>query len=565
MHFAYNPTYNFYYMGEQEPRKHMFEDYLQNAPVVGFDVETISLKERIAIGMGISPRPDMAFYFPLFPTESPVTPWYLLKNPQTIKVAHNSIFDLMCLYEYEINADNIMDTNVMSRLLCNKFNGLTDLSYLHQLPTQNAGEFMKGYKAKAMVDCPQDEVARKCMYDAMATLRLYPIFLPKLDPAYLSIEMQTIPIMLEMSQRGILIDHEELDRIDEQLDVEMNSYLSLCESEGFNPGSPPQVSYILAKRGAYSVFNKLPYGKRKKSGGRSLSTAKEILERMEDPMAKVVLNYREKAYLLSHYVRPWANEERASTRYHLDAATGRPSSTDRNMQNIPGIKSTLGVNVRACLLPDSGIFTDMDFSQVELRILAYLSQDKQMLYCYDQPKYLEDGSENPEADIHQKTADFLGISRKIAKNVNFAMVYGATDQTMADTAHIPSVQRAGQLKEMWFQLYPQAGDAIRSWQWDAEHGKLVAQTLYGRNMRIPDPEEEGLSHTLNCSINYRVQGSAADILKRALIYCKGMNLVLQVHDELLVDGFIPQDAFKLLENLAPLRTPVEVRYLERWE
>jgi len=223
------------------------------------------------------------------------------------------------------------------------------------------------------------------------------------------------------------------------------------------------------------------------------------------------------------------------------------------MQNIPGAKSLLGVNIRACLLPDSGIFTDMDFSQVELRVLAYLSQDREMLHIYDS-----------EGDIHQTTADFLGINRSISKNVNFAMIYGATPQTMADTAHIKSIERAKQLREMWFQLFPQAGDWIQTVQHEALDTRR-AKTIFGRNMRLPDEEEESIDGVQRKAVNYPIQGSAADILKRGLIRCKDMPISLQVHDELLVDGFIPADRFKPLENIAPIRTPVEVKYLRRWE
>lgn len=554
MFFAHDSTQHFYYYGEVEPYGRLYHDYLDSAPLIAFDVETISLKERIAIGIGVSPRPDMAFYFPLFPTESPVVPWHLLKDAVITKVAHNSIFDLACTREYEVDATNIMDTNVMSRLLCYRFNGLADLTFIHQLPVENAGEFMKGYGAKAMIDCPEEAVARKCMVDCMATLKLYHEFLPASDLDYLSIEMQTIPIMLDMADRGILLDQEERARIEVQLQAEVDSYLQICDGEGFNPGSVQQVSYMLAKRGAYNVFPKLPFT-RNRYGRRSgnLSTGKEILERMEDPLARLILNYREKAYLLSHYIKPWDGAERAFTRFHLDAATGRPSSTDRNMQNIPGAKSLLGVNCRACLLPDSGIFTDMDLSQVELRILAHLSQDREMLHIYES-----------EGDIHQTTADFLGITRSVSKNVNFAMIYGATPQTMADTAHIKSIERARQLREMWFQLFPQAGDWIQTVHQESLTTHR-ARTIFGRNIRLPDEDEESIDGIQRKAVNYPIQGSAAEILKRALIYCKDMPLSLQVHDELLVDSFIPADSFKPLENIAPFRTPVEVKYLRRWE
>lgn len=494
---------------------------------------------------------------------------WVAKDTETgnIFITGNCMFDLQATMEYDIDSTNTMDTSVMSRLLCNKFNGLSDLSHIHQREVHDAGEFLKGYGAKAMLDCPENEVARKCMQDSIATLILYYAMLPNTNLDYMKVEMATIPIMLEMSQRGMLLDQDARAGLELVLQNRVDDYIRMCDDlEGFNPASPQQVSWVLAKRGAYSTFGKLPFVKNQQGRRTShLSTAKETLEKMDDPLARLVLNYRDAVYPLTHYIRPWAGEERAYCRYHLDAATGRPSSTDRNMQNIPGIKSLLGVNVRGCLLPDTGIFTDFDYNQLELRLLAHLSGDREMIHIYEQPEYLPNGEKNPDGDIHLITANFMGIDRKIAKNVGFGMVYGAADETLAETAHIRSVERAHQLKGMWFNLFPQAGDAIRTWQEEARHGNMIVTTLYGRNIRLPDPEDRGMSHTMNCSINYRIQASAAEILKRSLIFCKDLDLALQVHDELVADGFVDRERLAPLETMFPLRTPIEVNYYQRWQ
>jgi len=567
MYFAHDPESDFYYMGSEPPDSYTYRKYLTDSKpmLIGADVETISLKERIAIGVGIAVQPDICFYFPLFPAESSVVPWELLKDLDVVKVYHNGIFDLGCMTEYDIDT-NIMDTNVMSRLLCHKFNGLAELSWIHNMEVHDVKEILDEYGAKIMLDLPRDVVARKCMQDAGATLKLYYEFLPQTNLEYFHTEMQTIPIMLNMSERGILIDHRVRMGLEIELQDEVERLTGLCdEAEAFNPGSPQQVSYVLAKRGAYGVFPRLPFT-RNKYGRRTtnLSTAEEVLERMDDPLAQIILEYRRKAKLLSTYIRPWAEDTRAYTRYHLDAITGRPSSTDRNMQNIPGAKSRLGINARAMFLPDAGIWTDLDFSQVELRILAYQSQDREMLHMYELDPILPTGEKNEDADIHQRTADFLGIDRKIAKNVNFAMIYGGTDQTIAETAHIRSVQRAGQLRNMWFELFPQAGDWIQTVQHEC-HVTGRARTIFGRNMRLPTEDEEGRDAIERKAVNYPIQGSAADILKRALIRCKDMDVALQVHDELLIDGMHLQDGFRELEHIAPFHTPVEIKYLERWE
>jgi len=552
MYFVNDPSALSYYLGEKEPtpgfaKKLLFET---SHPLVAVDVETISLKERIAIGIGIAISPTEAFYFRTFPEESQAIPWHLLKSTGITKIYHNSLFDLSALREFEVDNTNILDTNVMSRLLGYKFNSLVDLGMVHQLPITEAKEMMPSKGTMLNVD--PDEVARKCMYDCLATYRLYQDFWARVDQQYVATEMQVIPICIEMSNRGLKIDQEMRSEVEGQLQEQADYYYSLCDNEGFNPGSPQQVAYMLAKRGAYSVFHRLPFTRNYRK--RSLSTAVEILEKMDDPLASIVLAYRGYSKLLSTYIRPWAKEDRATTRFHLDAITGRPSSTDRNMQNIPGkkLQAERGYpNCRNILLPDSGTWTDVDWSQLELRILAYLSQDREMLHIYE-----------VGGDIHQTTADFLDIPRATAKNVNFALVYGATDQTLMETAHIRSIERARQLRENIFRLFTGVGDWIET----LNHGiPSFATTVFGRTIRLPDPEEESIDGIYRKNINYRIQGTAAEILKRGLIILKDLPLALQVHDEVLCDGYFSESTFEPLEHIAPFRTPVEVKYLARWE
>ena len=553
MFFAHDPNANFYYMGEEEPTKDTYRKLLVDSPpkLIGLDVETISLKERIAIGVGISITPTTSYYFQLFPETSPAVPWNLLKDPTVTKVIHNALFDLSALREYEVDTTNILDTSVMARLLCYKFAGLLEMSIVHKMEIHDVKEYIP--KGGTMLDVPQNTVAKKCMQDSGASLKLYYELYEDINRDYFSIEMQIIPILIEMSNRGLLIDQEARQKVEDKLTIEVEYYQNLCDGIGFNPGSPQQVAYILAKRGAYSIFTKLPFTG---WGKKNLSTAEEVLNKMDDPLASIVLKYREVSYLLSHYIKPWTHEDRATCKFHLDAITGRPSSTDRNMQNIP-----IG-EPRGIFIPDTGVWTDMDFSQVELRILAYLSQDKEMMHIFNLPPFLPDGSKNPKADIHQTTADFLNIDRRFAKNVNFALVYGATDETLMETAHIRSIERARQLRQNVFQLFTGVGDWIESLNHNVP---ATAQTVFGRNIRLPTEDEERLDGRQRKNINYRIQGSAAEILKRGLILCKDLPMALQVHDEILTDGFVPDYIFKPLENMAPFKTPVEIKYLDRWQ
>ena len=815
MYFVHDATNLSYYLGSIEPKpgfakKLLFE---QSYPIIAVDTETISLKERIAIGVGIATNPETAFYFRLFPEESPIVPWHLFKDTKITKVAHNILFDWTALREYEVDNclhpktrvlrsnltwdtldnisvgdeligideypnkslrrklrksvvekveritlpayaivmvngkciitgkhhpwlieskkdmatknrrnqweetqylqegdyirnisdtwesdtsyeagyvagfldgegsispthnnfitvsqlesdtfnrfisilrskgfnptiynhqttkgkpfkqaqicnqrevmrllgsthpnrllqkfdiegkeppdegseiesitelfpmelidiqtstktfiaegfithnSNILDTSIMSRLLGYKFNSLIDLSMVHQTPITEAKEMIP--KGGTMLDVDQDEVARKCCYDCLATYKLYQDFWARVDQDYVATEMQVIPICIEMSNRGLKIDQKMRAEVEVQLQEQADFYLSLCEGEGFNPGSPQQVAYMLAKRGAYKVFHKLPFTRNYKK--RSLSTAVEILEEMDDPLASIVLAYRGYSKLLSTYIRPWAGEERATTRFHLDAITGRPSSTDRNMQNIPGKFRKDGteypVNCRGILVPDNEVWTDVDWEQLEPRCLSYLADDKEMQHIFSLPKYLPDGSRNLEADIHYQVGEFMGIPRRLGKTINLAMTYGATDETLMEESGIKNRDRVRQLKVMWGRKFPQAMDWIDSRQEDALRTGMAA-TIFGRKIRLPSLEEDSADGIRRKAIDYPCQGSAAEILKRGLIITKDLPVALQIHDEQLVDGYFPKHKFEALEHIAPFTTPVEVKYLSRWE
>ena len=194
MYFVHDPQAAFYYMGEVEPTPSTYKELLVNNTLhlISCDVETISLKERVAVGVGISISPQTSFYFQLFPEVSPAVPWNLLKDASITKVMHNALFDLSALREYEVDTENIMDTNVMARLLCYKFAGLLDLSSIHQMEVHDMKEYLS--KGGTTLDLEQSLVARKCMQDSSATFKLYQEFIDRVDRDYLDTEMKVIPI-----------------------------------------------------------------------------------------------------------------------------------------------------------------------------------------------------------------------------------------------------------------------------------------------------------------------------------------------------------------------------------
>jgi len=205
-------------------------------------------------------------------------------------------------------------------------------------------------KNMTMLDVEETEVAKKCCMDAQATLAIYNHYISMVDMDYYNVELALIPILLEMSRKGLLIDHEVREELEIRLSKNVEYYRTLADAEGFNIGSAMQVGYTLAKRGTM-----LPFTKRK----RQLRTDEHILKQVRDPLAGLTLAFREDNKLLTTYVQPWTECERAYCRWHMDAVTGRISSTDRNMQNIPKGRP------RNMFLPDNRLFTDIDFNQLE--------------------------------------------------------------------------------------------------------------------------------------------------------------------------------------------------------
>jgi DNA polymerase I len=545
---AYDPELNFHYYGEEEPRGGMYRDYLANPKVIAIDIETPSLIDRTPLGISIAVSPQVAFYFPLYPSTHPMVPWKLLNDNSVTKILHNCFFDLLALlnWKYQVSTRNIVDTNIMAGLLNIKPSRLVDLAnYMYM----NGGKWMEVHAAPELIgkgctmfDLSQEELAKKCCQDATATFGVYEFLKDKVDWDYFMDECRLIPVLIDMSTKGILIDQNVRQRLETRLENDVKVYSQAAISMGLNLGSTQQVGYVLAKNGAYNIFTRLPFTRGNKR--KQLDTSETILKRMDNPLAALVLQYRAVTKLLGTYIRPWKFTDRAHTRFHMDAITGRISSTDRNMQNIPGGET------RNMFIPDDEMFTDMDMSQIELRVLAYLSGDKEMQYILN----------DPDGDMHQTTADFMLIPRKLAKNVSFAMIYGATDETISETAGIANIGKARELKEMWFEKYREAGDWITTKQEEALRNPY-AYTLHERKIRLPEVGEESIDRIKRKAVNYPIQGTAAEIMKKLLVQCEGMPMLLQVYDEVLFNGKIEPVEF----NGAPFWTPIKTKYLERWE
>lgn len=564
-------------------------------PVLAIDTETISLKDRTIIGVGFALNEREAVYFPILPEPSAylALAWRLL-DTHSVKGFHNALYDLHALEDYaidhpeEINrwksTEHIGPTRVVPDLLADT----ATMSHVQGLPSGSLADMSHYYLGEHideikdilparqnMLDLPVEVVAKKCLHDCLATIRLYhkmqgPGWLeneghtwsyepnlfdycrpleptsyyvsPQMKDCY-QVDIRLIPLLMRMSRRGIALRPEVVNSWYERVSQEGLFYEDICTQEGFNPASPQQVGYVLAARGNFLPFTR---------SRRQLKTDDETLQGLSDPLAVVVRKHRELSKLRGTYLEPWLGAERAFTHFRLDISTGRLSSYDRNLQNIPTGR------IREVFAPDSGVWSCFDNNQIEMRKFAYITKDPVMLKAYAE-----------RSDVHTITQLALWPGsdpkdkalRKRAKTFNFAMIFYATARTLAKHTGLPT-EVCAQYREVWLATYKMAA----RWMQAQEAGPFdYAETVYGRRCRLPRLGEAPFEHIVKCKINYPVQGSAADIVKRQMLKCDewGMDIALQVHDEVLVDGEV--EFPKSLEYIHPeVHTPIESYVGPNW-
>jgi len=347
--------------------------------VVAIDIETISLDERHPLGIGIAFSPEESFYFDLTP-EPPIKGLEALKkiisDIRIIKLAHNWVFDmgvfpLIPVIGNSLDRANIFDTNVAARLLGYQETSLPILSYEFGAPTESMKEILKRHGCKDNTELIKIDpmlLADHCQLDTKATYRLYMEWAEKIRQRfgeYFKVEMEVIPILLDISMHGIALDQEARQDLEDRYAKEVEFYGNMIKSYGVtNPGSPQQVGYVLAKRGNFLKLTK---------SKRQLRTRTGDLEFLDDPMAATVIGYRKKSKFLSTYLEPLAGEDRFYTEYYLDTSVGRLSSRNRNVQNIPGKDDDTGdPGARFMLIPDNRIFTTGDYAREHLYFLAHM-------------------------------------------------------------------------------------------------------------------------------------------------------------------------------------------------
>ena len=445
-------------------------------------------------------------------------------------------------------------------------------------PLKNDYDFMDVLREQLdiLIDAKADE-SQKAFYEAYAAYASYEKLVVKLEEAgmkklFNEIEMPLVFTLYDMESNGVKIEAEALKIYGEQLGnriVEIEKQIYEQTGESFNINSPKQLGVIL--------FEKLglPHGKKTKTG---YSTSADILEKLapEYPVVSDILEYRQLTKLKSTYADGLANYIIEDGRIHgkfnqTVTATGRISSTEPNLQNIP-VRMELGRLIRKVFIPEKDyVFVDADYSQIELRILAHCSGDEQLINAYKEAR-----------DIHRMTAsqvfhipfeEVTDLQRRNAKAVNFGIVYGISSFGLSEDLSITK-KEAAQYIENYFKTYPGIKAFLDNTVEQAKEIGYVT-TLFGRRRPVPELASSNFMQRAfgeRVAMNSPIQGTAADIMKIAMI---GVNrrlkeanmksrLVLQVHDELLIEAHqaeveqVKELLAYEMEHAATLLVPLDV-------
>ena len=477
--------------------------------------------------------------------------------------------------------DNLLDVGVVAYLL----NPLKS-EYTYDTIADNYLELTLPSKSellgkKSITEADEEKVLAYAGYSAYVPQKALSILLAKLgkegmDKLYTDIEMPLLFSLYRMERVGIKVEGDELKSYGEKLAVrigELETIIYEQAGEQFNINSPKQLGVILFEK------LELPGGKKTKTG---YSTAADVLEKLapQHEMVKSILEYRQLAKLKSTYADGLAHYIAADGRIHSSfnqtiTATGRISSTEPNLQNIP-VRMELGRLIRKVFVPkDEYIFVDADYSQIELRVLAHFSKDEKLIEAYKQAK-----------DIHRITAsqvfhtpfeEVTSLQRSNAKAVNFGIVYGISSFGLSQDLSITRKEAAGYI-EKYFETYPSIKGFLDKTVSEAKEKGFVT-TLYGRVRPIPELSSSNFmqrSFGERVAMNSPIQGTAADIMKIAMIKVderlrrEGLNsrLVLQVHDELLVEAhkdevenvkaILQEEMSNAVDLLVPLEVDINV-------
>ena len=571
---------------------------VRTAELFAFDTETTSLDYMRAeiVGVSLCIEPGVAAYVPLRHVY-PGAPEQLdrervlaalkpiLEDPARGKVGHNLKYDAHVLANAGIRLagmrfDSMLESYVWNSVATNhdmdadaqRYLGLRTITY-----EDVAG---KGAKQLSFDQVPLERAGEYAAEDADVTLRLHGALWPQLEavPAlarlYLECEQPLVPVLFAMEHRGVLVDRERLRTQSREFARQLQELLLQAHREAgheFNIESPKQLQQILFERLQLPVRRKTPTGQP--------STAEDVLEELAGSytLPRIVLEYRALAKLKSTYTDTLPEQVNERTgRIHTNyaqavAATGRLSSVDPNLQNIP-VRRPEGRRIRqAFIAPPGYLLLAADYSQIELRIMAHLSGDETLRAAFA-----------ADRDVHQATAaEVFGVGldavtpdqRRTAKVINFGLIYGMSAFGLARNLGIER-GAAQQYVERYFQRYPGVKRFMDETRAQARQIGYV-ETVFGRRLYLPDIRSGNTQlrqYAERSAINAPMQGTAADIIKRAMItidaWCTAEDaparLIMQVHDELVLE--VREDAVQQasaavrerMVNAASLSVPLRV-------
>ncbi|WP_225759928.1 DNA polymerase I [Leclercia sp. Marseille-Q4284] len=590
-----------------EAQLQVWIEKLKQAPVFAFDTETDSLDNVSAnmVGLSFATEPGVAAYVPVAHDylDAPeqisrervlelLKP--ILEDEKALKVGQNLKFDRGILQNYGIELRGIAFDTMLESYILDSVAGRHDMDSLsdrwlkHKTVTfeQIAG---KGKNQLTFNQIALEEAGHYAAEDADVTLQLHLKMWPKLQKdagplnVFQNIEMPLVPVLSRIERNGVKIDPAVLHKHSEEIALRLNELEQKAHEiagEPFNLSSTKQLQTILFEKQGIKPLKKTPGG--------APSTSEEVLEELalDYPLPKVILQYRGLAKLKSTYtdklplmINPKTG--RVHTSYHQAvAATGRLSSTDPNLQNIP-VRNEEGRRIRqAFIAPQDYVIVSADYSQIELRIMAHLSRDKGLLTAFAEGQ-----------DIHRATAaEVFGMSlesvtgeqRRSAKAINFGLIYGMSAFGLSRQLNIPR-KESQKYMDLYFERYPGVLQYMESTRAQAKE-KGYVETLDGRRLYLPDIKSSNAARRAGAeraAINAPMQGTAADIIKRAMIAVDAwlekeqprVRMIMQVHDELVFEVHkddleaVSKKIHELMENSMKLDVPllVEVGSGENWD
>ena len=519
--------------------------------LIACDVETRSLKDLTVLGLAIATPEGHAFYCDIY---EPTLPWHLLFTDKITKIWHNAPFDMAkeTLGAFKVDVTNIEDTVVVMRLIPEIGNTLEEASQFVRTQARNMGDVLHEHNVTICDNLPWPVLAEKCATDALATMQVWQKFRPLVNDEYYRTQSKFQKRLIQMSYRGIRLDQDRVTAIDRELESNLLLFNNIARRHGFNPYSPKQVAQILNHRGYYLPTNR----------NGAPSTTEETLREIPDALAQLTIVCRKYNKLHSTYIHKWKDKERAYTHYRMDAATGRTSSSNDNLQNTPtgqrgGDIVPKAGSVRSVFIPDTEYGTHWDLAQIELRVLAYLSGDK----------ILQAVLNDPARDFHAETQKLYGIfSRVQTKNINYGITYNGSDYEIAIGAGITDLDVVRRARYLFAKTFPVCWDYMQRQQADALRDMQVT-TMFGRVLRI-DQGRGNLSekHIRNCGINWPIQGTAAEAFQRIALAVEAdiphENWLAQTHDDFWNNGVWKLS--KELEHILPFWTPIELEHVTRF-